>query len=108
MISELTDEEILEYLMTSDIIENFRPDEYKYLIFKFREIYRILHGRHQLYKTDANKAIQELKSSEETSNKTIYDLQVLNANLSNEINTLKSPRKLTWKERLSGKTIHKD
>ena len=33
MISELTDEEILEYLMTSDIIENFRPDEYKYLIF---------------------------------------------------------------------------
>ena len=43
MISELTDEEILEYLMTSDIIENFRPDEYKYLIFKFREIYRVLH-----------------------------------------------------------------
>lgn len=108
MISELTDEEILEYLMTSDIIENFRPDEYKYLIFKFREIYRILHGRHQLYKTDAGRTIQELKSSEEISNKTIYDLQVLNANLSNEINSLKSPRKLTWKERLSGKTIHKN
>jgi len=107
MISELTDEEILEYLMTSDIIENFRPDEYKYLIFKFREIYRVLHGRHQLYKIDATRTIQELKSSEENSNKTIYDLQVKNANLENEVNSLKSPKKLTWKERITGKTIYK-
>ena len=107
MISELTDEEILEYLMTSDIIENFRPDEYKYLIFKFREIYRVLHGRHQLYKIDATRVIQELKSSAESSSKTIYDLQVKNANLENEVNSLKSPKKLTWKERITGKTIHK-
>lgn len=104
MISELTDEEILEYLMTSDIIENFRPDEYKYLIFKFREIYRVLHGRHQLYKTDTSRSIQELTSSQETQSNTIYSLQVINSNLENQLNHLKLSRKLTWKERFTGKT----
>jgi len=34
-------------------------------------------------------------------------LQVKNANLENEVNSLKSPKKLTWKERITGKTIHK-
>ena len=33
-MKELSDEEILQYLMTSDLNENFRPDEYKFLIFK--------------------------------------------------------------------------
>ena len=30
MISELKDDEILEILMTSDFVENLRPEDYKY------------------------------------------------------------------------------
>ena len=47
MISELTDVEILDFLMTSDFEENFSPDELKYLLLKWRYFYRILHGKNE-------------------------------------------------------------
>ena len=36
MISELTDEEILDFLMTSDFEDSYSPDELKYLLLKWR------------------------------------------------------------------------
>ena len=41
-MKELNDDDILEYLMTSDFIENHNPEEYKFLLHKFRFFYRIL------------------------------------------------------------------
>jgi hypothetical protein len=102
MISELKDDEILEYLMTSDIIENYRPDDYKYLIFKFRSFYKILYGNFQLYKTNHQSEVKSLSISLENTKKELTLTQVERANLQNEIHQISKSRKLTWKERISG------
>lgn len=102
MISELKDDEILEYLLTSDFIENYRPDDYKYLLYKFRNFYKILYGKHQNYKIEKEPLIKDLQLHIDALNKQIYDEQVKSAKLQDTIDQLKKPRKLTWKERISG------
>lgn len=104
MISELTDEEILEFLMTSDLIDNFRPDDYKYLILKFRNFYKILHGKHQLYKTNSDALIKDLQFSSENLTSKLQNSETQRAILESEILELKRPRKLSVKERILGKT----
>ena len=92
MISELKDDEILEYLMTSDIIENYRPDDYKYLIFKFRFFYKILYGNFQLYKTNHQSEVKSLSVSLENTQKELTLTKVERANLQNEIDQISKPR----------------
>ena len=45
MISELKDEEIMEFLMTSEFEDDYKPEELKYLLVKFRYFYRTLYQR---------------------------------------------------------------
>lgn len=103
MISELTDEDILEYLMTSEFIENYRPEEYKYLLHKFKYFYRILHGNHTRIKGDKDLEIKNHKDSLESIRKDIERIQIENADLKNKIDLIPSERKLTIMERLTGK-----
>lgn len=107
MISELKDDEILEYLMTSDINENHRPEDYKYLIFKFRFFYKILYGNFQLYKTNSESENRILNGSLESIKRELALTQTEKANIQNDINQLLNPRKLTWKERISGNLTNK-
>jgi len=104
MIVELTDEEILEFLMTSDLIENYRPDDYKYLIFKFRNFYKILHSKHQLYKTQTEPLIKNLQSSVDNLTRELESEKNARRQLDSQVEELKKSRKLTFKERISGKT----
>ena len=105
MISELKDDEILEFLLTSDLEENYSPTELKYLILKYRYFYRLLHGSGERTKVEFLGEIQKLKESISTLEKDKLNLQVQSANKQNQIDSLKS-RPLTWKERISGKIIH--
>ena len=107
MISELTDGEILDFLMTSDFENNYSPVELKYLLLKWRYFYRLSQGRLERTKIDAEGNIRLLES-------TITSLKVeKNILLSkitegqNVIDSMKN-RKLTLKERFSGKIITKD
>jgi hypothetical protein len=102
-MTELKDDEILEYLMTSDLNENLRTQDYKYLIFKFRYFYKSLYGSFQNYKIEREAFIKDIQSISDNLNKEKYNLQVENADLKNQIDLNSKPRKLTWKERLSGK-----
>jgi hypothetical protein len=104
MIVELTDEEILEFLMTSDLIENYRSDDYKYLIFKFRNFYKILHSKHQLYKTQTDPLIKNLQSSVDNLTRELESEKSARRQLDSQVDELKKPRKLTLKERIYGKT----
>lgn len=104
MIVELTDEEILEFLMTSDLIENYRPDDYKYLIFKFRNFYKILHSKHQLYKTQTEPLIKNLQSSVDNLTRELESEKNARRQLDSQLEDVKKPRKLTLKERIYGKT----
>lgn len=102
MISELTDDEILEFLMTSDFDEEYKPSEFKYLLVKFRYFYRILHSRNQNTQDDSNFAIKKLNDELEVLKLQIFNEKTENANKQNIIDSLKN-RKLTLKERLTGK-----
>jgi hypothetical protein len=104
MISELKDDEILEFLMTSDFEGDYSPTELKYLLTKWRYFYRILNGR-------SDRDVQKLEGDLQTIENQIKtkDLQI--GNLKNEIinkddtiTTMKN-RNLTFKERWSGKII---
>jgi hypothetical protein len=104
MISELNDEEILDFLMNSDFEGDFKPEEFRYLLHKWKYFYRILSGRAELAKVNHDGEIRQLISEKETLSKSLFDTQVASAQKEDTINTMKS-RKLTLKERWSGKII---
>lgn len=106
MISELSDEEIMNFLMTSDFEDNYSTKELKYLLVKWRYFYRLLYGKFDLKKTDGDFEISKLDDEIKVLNKKIEDLQIKVADSENVINSMKS-RKLTWRERISGKIIEK-
>lgn len=107
MISELNDEEILDFLMTSEFESDFSPEELKYLLVKFRYFYRLLFGKYESSKTE----IERLSSlsNEKVSIKQEEISQLLSqiATLRNSIELYKS-KKLTLKERISGKINFED
>ena len=92
MIRELKDEEILEY---------------KDLLYKFSYFHRIISGRHELLKTNNQHDIKHLNEVIQDKESKINQVLVENAKLQENIQVLKS-RKLTLKERVSGKIIYKD
>ena len=104
MISNLDNEEILDFLMTSDFEGDYKPDELKYLLVKWRYFYRLLNGRYELLTNEKNG--ESLKLNDEISSKDnkINFLLSENADLKNKIDLL-SNRDLTWKERIKGKII---
>lgn len=106
MISELTDEEIIDFLMTSDFEQEYKPEEYKYLLNKWRYFYRVLHGRSEISKIEYEGQINILSDNVNSMNVQINQLKSMNVQKDEDIEILKG-RKLNWKERISGKIIHK-
>ena len=104
MISELNDEEILNLLMTSEFENDLSPMEFKFLLKKWRFFYRILHGRMDRLKDDLNYNIDMLKGEVEGLKNQNYLVMVESAQRQDLIDILKN-RKLTWKERWTGKII---
>ena len=102
MISELTEEEILDFLMTSDFEGEFKPDELKYLLLKWRYYYRVLKGKHDLLKTDKNYDVSLYEEKIKFLQTEISSIQAMLFESNNLVEELKS-RKLTLKERLTGK-----
>jgi hypothetical protein len=102
MITELEDKDILEFLMTSDLHEKYRPEDYKYLIFKFRHFYKLLYGKYQLYKTEKELECKNLGEDVIKLNKEVNESLVENTNLKNTLDQKNLPVKLTLKERFSG------
>lgn len=107
MISELKDEEILEFLMNSELEGDYSPEELRYLLFKWRYFYRLLHGMSNRTKVDLEGKINQLEERVTAHAPEIINLQVKIADGQNIIDSMKS-RKLTLKERLSGKIILKE
>jgi hypothetical protein len=104
MISELNDNEILDFLMTSEFEDDYSPEELKYLLVKWRYFYRLLSGSSETNKVDLEFQIKKLSEKIDLLNNNITTQQVEIATRENKINELRS-RKLTWKERISGKII---
>ena len=107
MISELKDEEILEFLMNSDLEDSYSPEELKYLLFKWRYFYRILQGNLSRDKVDLEGRVRELEAEVKSKDDRNTYLMVESANKQNTIDGLKN-RTLTWSERWTGKIITKE
>lgn len=107
MISELKDDEILEFLMTSDFEDDYSPSELKYLLVKWRYFYRLLYGQLERKTTLTDSEIKDLKESVEQYKLDVIKLKSEIDSNKNTIDCLKN-RKLSWKERLTGKIITKE
>ena len=104
-ISELNDEDVLNFLMTSEFSEgDYSPAEFKYLLTKWRYFHRFFQGRNEQTKMGLEDTIKRLQEELEATKKGEYDAQVKVADKDNLIHSLKN-RKLTFKERFSGKII---
>ena len=88
-MKELNDESLFEYLMTADFIENYRPDEWKFLLLKFRSFYKVLRGNKE-------------RIENEKDYMTPFNITNSESNLQNKIDFSERKRKLTWKERFKG------
>jgi hypothetical protein len=107
MISELNDEEILDLLMTSEFDNNLSPKEFKFLLKKWRYFYRLQNGVLERTKDDLTYKIDTLKNEVDSVKKQNYSIMVDSAQKEDHILQLKN-RKLTFKERWTGKIIDKD
>jgi hypothetical protein len=106
-ISELNDEDILNFLMTSDFEGDYSPEELKYLLVKWRYFFRLFQGRSEQSKMNLEDKILKIEEKLEIKNKSEFDLQVTLAKKEDLISSIKN-RNLTFKERWTGKIITKD
>jgi hypothetical protein len=107
-ISELNDETVLNFLMTSDFNEqDYSPSELKYLLVKWRYFYRLSQGRNEQIKKISEGDIQNLNNDIEILNSKNYSLSVMLDEKELTISSMKQ-RDLTWRERLYGRIILKD
>jgi len=107
MISELKDDEIMDFLMTSEFEDDYKPEELKYLLHKWRYFYRVLNGKYERLKSDSEFEIDKLEEKVIAGENKYQNSLVGVADKQNIIDSLKN-RKLTLKERFSGKIIMKD
>lgn len=107
MISELKDDEILEFLMTSDFEGDYSPTELKYLLTKWRYFYRVLNGRSDRDVQKLEGDVQSLEIKLKSNDLQIENLKKEVINKNDIITTMKN-RNLTFKERWSGKIILKE
>lgn len=102
MNTELTDEELMNFFLTSEFDDVFTPEEYKYLLHKFRFFYRLLSAKHQSLKHQTDSVTDEAKSLKDYISKLTDEKNL-------EIDTLKKAnkeiveRKLSLKERITGR-----
>jgi hypothetical protein len=103
-ISELSDEDVLNFLMTSEFTDDYSPAELKYLLVKWRYFYRLSQGRNEQIKVKGEGDIQQLENEKNILNNTISQLSSRVLEKDDLINSLRN-RDLTWKERWKGKII---
>jgi hypothetical protein len=107
MISELRDDEILEFLMTSEFEDDYSPAELKYLLIKWRYFYRLKNGTLERKTVDFEGTIQQLENKLKSEEANSLNLKIKLANTQNLVDSMKN-RNLTFKERWSGKIILKE
>mgnify|MGYP006082422263 CR=1 FL=1 len=95
-------DEILEYLMTSDFDENLTKSELKALLIKFREFYRYMYSVKDNRVMDRDFKIKKFEQELTFTKEEIIKLKFRKSELENEKNLLKR-RKLSFMERIRGK-----
>jgi len=103
----LSEEEILDYLMTSDFNEGLTPDEFTFLLLKFRYHYRLTRGKNESLFIGLESRIKEIENLRDNTKKEIESYKKKAEEAERKFNELRE-RKLTWRERFKGKIILKE
>ncbi len=101
---ELTDKELINFLLTSEFEDNFSPTEHKFLLHKFRYFYRLLYAKQEGSKFEIESLHNELDNTKALSDISNTEKAKIIASLEEEVKSLLD-RKLSFKERLSGRII---
>lgn len=104
---EIKDDELLNFLMTSDFSDEYSPEELKYLLLKWRYFYRLLNGKNE----QLNYLISDMEKEQETIKNNCANQLDSNKKeleqLRHRIFNLKN-KKLSLSERITGKIDIKD
>ncbi len=101
------DEEILDFLMTSDFNEDLSPEQLKFLLLKFRQFYRISSNKYNNIEMERKKFDYDLELIKREHSEKMNILEIDYQNLLNKYNLILN-RKLKLKERLIGKVLPND
>ena len=104
---ELSDEDMLDFLMTSEFEGDISPAEFRRLLVKWRYFYRMLQGRLERTRDDLKHELDQARNIAEGLEGSNYELKVKIARKDEKIHFMKN-RKLTFKERWTGKIIAKE
>jgi len=106
----LSEEDILNYLMTSDFKEGLSPDEFIFLLCKFRNFYRVSYGKNENMKIVLDKNLSEWEDFKKNKNKEVEKYLFEKIEAEKKVERMKSilNRKLSLKERFLGKIILKE
>lgn len=106
-ISELSNEDILNFLMNSEFEDDFSPSELKYFLMKWKYFYRVSQGKNEQLRNHYNGVLYALEEKIKIKEAQETELQIRIVEKDKQIESLKK-RKLTWRERFSGKIIEED
>jgi hypothetical protein len=101
-MKNFTDDELLDFLMTSDFDENLSPEELKSLLIKFRYFFRIVSSRQNTIEIQKKRFDSELENIKVENKKREEDLIENNRRLFEILKSI-SGRRLSFTERLLGK-----
>lgn len=102
MVSDFDDEELLDFLMTSDFDDEYKEEEVKYLLKKWRYFYRILFGKFENCKKDKTFLVEKFNKELRSTEKELTMVQVDKVKISEKLENIKN-KKLSIKERITGK-----
>lgn len=101
-MNELTDKDILDFLMTSDFNENLTPEESRFLLFKFRYFYRLQHSKMDGLNNVIVDLEKKLEDTQQELKSKVFELQSEMVLVKEQRDKIIN-RKLTLIERLTGK-----
>ena len=102
MAKTLNDEDLLEYLLTSEFNETLKTEEYKYLLLRFKAFYKMMYGRQKTQNSDMKFQIEQMTKEIVSFKKRIEIAQTEKAIAEDDLIKYTKKRKLTWKERYYG------
>ena len=102
MISDLSEIEILNYIMTSEFQDGLTPDEFRLLIIRLRNFYRVSNSKVETLKSEKERKKKEIDDMINLYTIEIENLNTINKSITEEMQKIYS-RKLSIGERISGK-----
>ncbi len=104
MINNLQEQEILDYIMTSEFTEGLTPDEFTFLLIRLRNYYRISTGKNDHLKNELDIKKREILELKDEHSNSINRIMKEKAEVEDKLSFLNN-RKLSFKERITGKLI---